>query len=220
MTIKSDKQKLKEEGIDIQGLLEQELRARHFECLVKYLEDENFKETIKIIIDERNERARITLKVSREHTSVVAQVYKLQKELLNLEKSEIYQAGKWLIDTLSLTGNALIKALLERNLLPKDYHNKIVLDQIDTIQTMDEKNRQAQEQSNQTIHNLQKGIDNLKNILMNKKRSDMKIENSFKIQSGSEGLERFLKVFEERYGSDELENFLILFREQDDSDEL
>jgi len=37
MTIKSDKQKLKEEGIDIQGLLEQELRARHFECLVQYL---------------------------------------------------------------------------------------------------------------------------------------------------------------------------------------
>ena len=39
---------------------------------------------------------------------------------------------------------------------------------------------------------------------MNKKRNNLKIENSFKIQSGSEGLERFLKVFEERYGSDEL----------------
>jgi 16S rRNA C967 or C1407 C5-methylase (RsmB/RsmF family) len=115
--IESNKQTLKEADIDIKGLLEQELRARHFECLVKYLEDDNFKETIKTIIDERNERARTTLRVNREHTSVVAQVYRLQKELLNLEKSEIYQAGKWLIDTLSLTGNALIKALLERNLV-------------------------------------------------------------------------------------------------------
>ena len=147
-TIESNKQTLKEADIDIKGLLEQELRARHFECLVKYLEDEDFKNTLKIIIDERNERASTALRLVREHTSVVA---KLGKELLTLENSEIYQAGKWLLDTLSLTGNALIKALLERNLLPKDYHNKIVLDQIDTIKTMDEQNRQAQEKSNQTI---------------------------------------------------------------------
>jgi hypothetical protein len=122
--IESDKKKLKEADIDIKETLAGKLRARHFECLIKYLEDENFKETIKIIIDERNERADSAVKVNRKHTSVVAQVYRLQKELLNLEKSEIYQAGKWLFDALSLTGNALVKALLERDLLPKGYYNE------------------------------------------------------------------------------------------------
>ena len=53
---------------------------------------------MKIIIDERNERASTNVRVVREHTSVVA---KLGKELLTLENSKIYQAGKWLLDALS-----------------------------------------------------------------------------------------------------------------------
>jgi hypothetical protein len=200
--IESDKKKLKEADIDIKETLARKLRARHFECLIKYLEDENFKETIKIIIDERNERADSAVKGNRKHTSVVAQVYRLQKELLNLENSKIYQAGKWLLEALSLTGNALVKALLERNLLPKDYHNTVVYDQRDTIQTMDDTAKKAQEQSNQRIRDLQKRIDNLTNILMNKKVSDLK-------------LEKFLKLFQERYGSYELSLLMELLSEND-----
>lgn len=75
MTRKSDKEKLEKEGIYIQGLLDRRLLAGDFQCLVKYLENENFKKTLKIIIDERNDRARTTLRLTREHTSVVAQVY-------------------------------------------------------------------------------------------------------------------------------------------------
>jgi hypothetical protein len=121
MTVGTNRQKLEEEGIHIQGILAGQLRARNFECLVKYLEDEDFKNTLKIIIDERNERASTNVRVVREHTSVVA---KLGKELLTLENSKIYQAGKWLLDALSLKGNALVKALLERDLLPKGYYNE------------------------------------------------------------------------------------------------
>jgi len=121
MTVGTNRQKLEEEGIHIQGILAGQLRARNFECLVKYLEDEDFKNTLKIIIDERNERASTNVRVVRENTSVVA---KLGKELLTLENSKIYQAGKWLLDALSLKGNALVKALLERDLLPKGYYNE------------------------------------------------------------------------------------------------
>lgn len=202
MTIKSDQQKLKEEGIDIKGLLEQKLRAGDFQCLVQYLEDENFKKTLKIIIDERNERASTNVRVVREHTSVVA---KLGKELLTLENSDIYKAGKWLLDALSLTGNTLIKALLERDLLPKAYHNKVVDDQRDTIKTMDDTAKKAQEQSSQRIYDLQKRIDNLTNILMNKKVGELK-------------LEKFLKPFQERYGSYELSLLIELLSENDNND--
>lgn len=201
MTRKSDKEKLEKEGIYIQGLLDQRLLAGDFQCLVKYLEDEDFKKTLKIIIDERNERASTTVRVVREHTSVVA---KLGKELLTLENSDIYKAGKWLLDALSLTGNALIKALLERDLLPKAYHNKVVDDQRDTIKTMDNTAKKAREQSSQRIYDLQKRIDNLTNILMNKKVGELK-------------LEKFLKLFQERYGSYELSLLMELLSENDNN---
>lgn len=202
MTRKSDKEKLEKEGIYIQGLLDKKLLAGDFQCLVKYLEDENFKKTLKIIIDERNERAHINLKINREHTSVVAQVYRLKKELLNLQKSEIYQAGKWLFNALSKSGDDRRKSLLEKDLVDKIDHNEIVLGMTDTIQVMDETTKQAQEQSNQTIRNLEKGIDNLKNILMTKKDSEFK-------------LKKFLKLFQERYGSDELLLLIELINEND-----
>jgi hypothetical protein len=202
MTRKSDKEKLEKEGIYIQGLLDRRLLAGDFQCLVKYLENENFKKTLKIIIDERNDRARTTLRLTREHTSVVAQVYRLQKELLNLEKSEIYQAGKWLFNALSKNGDDRRKSLLEKDLVDKIDHNEIVLGMTDTIQVMDETTKQAQEQSNQTIRNLEKGIDNLKNILMTKKDSEFK-------------LKKFLKLFQERYGSDELLLLIELINEND-----
>ena len=202
MTRKSDKEKLEKEGIYIQGLLDKRLLAGNFQCLVKYLENENFKKTLKIIIDERNERAHINLKISREHTSVVAQVYRLKKELLNLQKSEIYQAGKWLFNALSKSGDDRRKSLLEKDLVDKIDHNEIVLGMTDTIQVMDETTKQAQEQSNQTIRNLEKSIDNLKNILMIKKDSELK-------------LKKFLKLFQERYGSDELLLLIELINEND-----
>jgi len=206
MTIGTNKQKLQEEGIHIRGILAGKLRAKHFQCLVKYLEDDNFKETLKIIIDERNERARINLKISQEITRVVAQVHGLQKELLDLldlEKSEIYKAGKWLFNALSKSGDDRQKSLLEKDLVHKTDHNKMVLGMTDTIQAMDETTRKAQEQSNKTIHNLEESIDNLKSILMDKKDSELK-------------LEKFLKLFQERYGSDELSLLMELIRENNE----
>lgn len=148
MTVGTNRQKLEEEGIHIQGILAGQLRARNFECLVKYLEDEDFKKTLKIIIDERNERASTNARIVREHTSIVA---KLGKELLTLENSDIYKAGKWLLDALSLKGNDLKKALLQKNLIPKDYYNKIRAE----ILRLREKSSEINSVSRQTIKELE-----------------------------------------------------------------
>jgi hypothetical protein len=163
MTVGTNRQKLEEEGIHIQGILAGQLRARNFECLVKYLEDEDFKNTLKIIIDERNERASTNVRVVREHTSVVA---KLGKELLTLENSKIYQAGKWLLDALSLKGNALVKALLERDLLPKGYYNEAITEISQTTRELREEYREANITSKKIIKQLQLKNDDLRKKLV------------------------------------------------------
>jgi hypothetical protein len=88
------------------------------------------------------------------------------KEFLSLEKSEIFNAGKWLINAISKTGQERKKVLLEQELIHKEDYNETVSDMRDTITTIQNVNGEVTENAIETIQDLEKRIDTLRNQLL------------------------------------------------------
>lgn len=88
------------------------------------------------------------------------------KEFLSLEKSEIVNAGKWLINAISKTGQERKKILLEKELIHKEDYNEAVLDMSNTITTIQNINEDVTENAIETIQDLEKRIDTLRNQLL------------------------------------------------------
>jgi bacterioferritin (cytochrome b1) len=87
------------------------------------------------------------------------------KRFLALEHSEVFQAGKWLINAISMTGQDRKKALLEKELVHKENYNEAVSDLKDTITTVVEIGDRSTEASQETIKSLEKRIDDLRKQL-------------------------------------------------------
>ena len=87
------------------------------------------------------------------------------KKFLTLEHSEVIQAGKWLIDAISMTGQERKKTLLEKELVHKENYNEAVSDLRDTITTVVEIGERSTEVAQETIESLEKRIDTLKGQL-------------------------------------------------------
>ena len=87
------------------------------------------------------------------------------KKFLNLEHSEVIQAGKWLINAISMTGQERKKTLLEKELVHKENYNEAVSDLRDTITTVVEIRERSTEVAQETIESLEKRIDTLKGQL-------------------------------------------------------
>lgn len=87
------------------------------------------------------------------------------KKFLNLEHSEVIQAGKWLINAISMTGQERKKTLLEKELVHKENYNEAVSDLRDTITTVVEIGESSTEVAQETINSLEKRIDTLKGQL-------------------------------------------------------
>jgi hypothetical protein len=84
---------------------------------------------------------------------------------LALEHSEVFQAGKWLINAISMTGQDRKKTLLEKELIHKENYNEAVSDLKDTITTVVEIGERSTEAAQETIKSLEKRIDTLKGQL-------------------------------------------------------
>ncbi|MCA2718395.1 hypothetical protein [Microcystis sp. M169S2] len=93
MTIKSNLVLLKEQHIEIKGYLSDRLKARHLEWIVEHLDDPVAAELFQIIIQERNERAKVnstqSLQISR-HQGKIEQLGKSNQNLSN-ENVELKQ---------------------------------------------------------------------------------------------------------------------------------
>lgn len=84
---------------------------------------------------------------------------------LALEHSEVFQAGKWLINAISMTGQDRKKTLLEKELVHKESYNEAVSDLKDTITAVVEIGERSTEVAQETIESLEKRIDTLKGQL-------------------------------------------------------
>ena len=87
------------------------------------------------------------------------------KEFINLKKSEIYQAGKWLLNALSKKGKERKDNLLEKDLVHKENYNQDVGDLIDVITELKQGSQQQKEQASQQIKALENKIDSLRKQL-------------------------------------------------------
>jgi FtsZ-binding cell division protein ZapB len=195
MTIKSDKSLLKERKIEIKGYLDKELKARHLQWIVEHIDDPVAEELFKIIIQERNERAKINssqgLEISRKDSKIgqldqknenlqtenlnlqqevshwkkkvnelLQQLDELRKDLLDFDKSEIYQLGRWLKDSLSKTGKERQDALLEQDLVHNEDHK-------DTVTEIYKVSTDLENEASFTVKHLQEVIDERRKRLAN-----------------------------------------------------
>lgn len=87
------------------------------------------------------------------------------KEFVDSNKSEIFQAGKWLFNALSRSENERKQTLLEKELVHKEDYNDTVTGMNDTISTMLEVGDQARDEAKQTIQTLEHRIDTFKHQL-------------------------------------------------------
>ena len=87
------------------------------------------------------------------------------KKFLTLEHSEVVQAGKWLINAISMTGQKRKKTLLEKELVHKENYNEAVSDLKDTIATVVDISERSTEAAQETIASLENRIDTLKGQL-------------------------------------------------------
>jgi FtsZ-binding cell division protein ZapB len=89
MTIKSNLALLKEQHIEIQGYLSDRLKARHLEWIVEHLDDPVAAELFQIIIQERNDRAKVNSTQSLQISRHQGKIEQLGKSNQNLSKENV-----------------------------------------------------------------------------------------------------------------------------------
>jgi hypothetical protein len=91
-----------------------------------------------------------------------AEANKKLKQFIELDNSELYKAGKWLVDALSKSGQERKRDLLAKGLLHKDDYNHAIVDLTDTIATQEAAQKQQTENSIQIIERLEITNDSLR----------------------------------------------------------
>lgn len=87
------------------------------------------------------------------------------KQFLDVSNSEILKAGQWLLNSLSKSGQARKRSLLEKDLVHKDDYNQAVTDYQDTIETQREGIVKIKDNASGIIESLEKRIDSLQTQL-------------------------------------------------------
>lgn len=97
MSIEANRQRLKEHNIEIIGTLRQKLKAEHYQWMVDHLDDKTAKDLFSIVIQDRNERAKINQAQSQDITRKVSKNVKLNEQCENLtkEKDKLQQEVKY-----------------------------------------------------------------------------------------------------------------------------
>ncbi len=102
--------------------------------------------------------------LEKENFTLKQKVDNLLKELLNIENSEIYQLGQWLKRSLLKTGTDRDEALIEKELVHKEFYNgKIKETELESLRR-DEEDKQIEEEYKSIVNNFQKRIDYLKRV--------------------------------------------------------
>jgi hypothetical protein len=91
-----------------------------------------------------------------------AEANKKLKQFIELDNSELYKAGKWLVDALSRSGQERKRDLLAKGLLHKDDYNHAIIDLTDTIATQEEAQKQQTQTSIEIIERLEITNDSLR----------------------------------------------------------
>ena len=108
---------------------------------------------------ERNEKAIINQRLNNENFGLKAKIDAKIREIAN--NSEILQAGKWLLNCLSLTGDDRIDALSEKGLITIVYHNNKIINLKGTIKKQKDGIKVITDEAISTIKTLETTIDNL-----------------------------------------------------------
>lgn len=88
------------------------------------------------------------------------------KDFTNIQNSEIYQAGQWLVNALSKGGQDRKQTLLEKDLVDKNDYNQAVTDLKNTIDEQKQGIQQQTSEASTTIHDLEDTIDSLRKQLI------------------------------------------------------
>ena len=91
-----------------------------------------------------------------------AEANKKLKQFIELDNSELYKAGKWLVGALSKSGQERKRDLLAKGLLHKDDYNHAIVDLTDTIATQEEAQKQQIQNSIEIIEQLEITNDSLR----------------------------------------------------------
>ncbi|UJB69190.1 hypothetical protein HRE53_22830 [Acaryochloris sp. 'Moss Beach'] len=89
---------------------------------------------------------------------------KLQ-EFLNIDKSEIVRAGRWLKRALSLGGDDRKKVLLEKDLVHKEDYNNTISNMGDSIKTIKNTSESMEQDAERIINELEQKVDELRHHL-------------------------------------------------------
>lgn len=87
------------------------------------------------------------------------------REFLDPQRSELVQAGKWLVNALSKTGRDRKQALLEKELVHKDDYNDTVSDMRGTIEEIQDSSEKMATGAELTIEDLEQRINTLRHQL-------------------------------------------------------
>jgi uncharacterized protein Yka (UPF0111/DUF47 family) len=88
------------------------------------------------------------------------------KEFMDLKNSEIYQAGKWLLNALTLKGSERQRSLLKKDLVHKEDYNQGIAGLKDTVEEQQKGIEQQTLKASQTIKTLESKIDSLRRQLI------------------------------------------------------
>lgn len=81
MTIESNLKQLQDYNIEVKGTLRHKLKAHHLNWMVEQMNDEVAKELLQILIQDRNERAKINQEQSQDITRKASKIFKLDQEV-------------------------------------------------------------------------------------------------------------------------------------------
>lgn len=110
------------------------------------------------------------------------------KVFLNPQHSELLNAGKWLLNALSKSGNDRKQALLEKDLVHKNDYNLTIQGMRDDVESIQEVSQEAITEAEITISDLQKRIDTLRGQLS-------KIQNYISIKYGQKEWQAIKQTF-------------------------
>lgn len=114
-------------------------------------------------------------KLEQENFTLKQKIDNLLEDLLDLKNSEIYQLGQWLKRSLLKTGTERDKALIEKELVHKDFYNGKIKEAEAESLRRDEEDREIEEEYKDVVSNFESRVDYLKQI--NEKSKKFIIDN-------------------------------------------
>ncbi len=102
--------------------------------------------------------------LEKENLTLKQKIDNLLKDLLKLENSEIYQLGQWLKMSLSKAGKDRDSALIEKDLVHKEFYNSRIKEAEEESLRRDKEDKEIEEEYKNIVNEFQQRIDYLRQI--------------------------------------------------------